>query len=179
VATGATPRRPPIAGAELEHVADIRDVLTGAAVVGRRVLVVAQDDHMPPLAVADHLASQGHEVTVVYATAAPATLLSRYTLGGIMGRLDAQGVRIRIMEEVSAITAGAVTVRNVYSWRESQITDIDSVVLACGGESDSALYDDLSAALPDVHVLGDAYAPRRLVFATRQAYALAQLLLTS
>jgi hypothetical protein len=25
-----------------------------------------------------------------------------------------------------------------------------------------------------VHVLGDAYAPRRLVFATRQAYALAE-----
>jgi hypothetical protein len=29
-----------------------------------------------------------------------------------------------------------------------------------------------------VHVLGDAYAPRRLVFATRQAIALADLLCT-
>jgi dimethylglycine catabolism A len=179
VATGATPRRPPIPGAELSFVHDIRDVLTGSAVLGRRVLVVAQDDHMPPLAVADHLAGQGHEVTVVYATAAPATLLSRYILGGILGRLDRQGVRIRIMEEVAAISAGVVTVRNVYSWRESEICDIDSVVLACGGMSDSALYDSVKAELSDVHVLGDAYAPRRLVFATRQAYALAQLLATT
>jgi hypothetical protein len=30
--------------------------------------------------------------------------------------------------------------------------------------------------MPNVHLLGDAYAPRRLVFATRQAYALARLL---
>jgi 2,4-dienoyl-CoA reductase-like NADH-dependent reductase (Old Yellow Enzyme family) len=29
---------------------------------------------------------------------------------------------------------------------------------------------------PDVHLLGDAFAPRRLVAATRQAYALAKLL---
>jgi hypothetical protein len=26
----------------------------------------------------------------------------------------------------------------------------------------------------DIHILGDAYAPRHLVFATRQAYALAE-----
>jgi hypothetical protein len=31
--------------------------------------------------------------------------------------------------------------------------------------------------VPELHLLGDAFAPRRLVFATRQASALAQLLL--
>ena len=49
-------------------------------------------------------------------------------------------------------------------------------MLACGSVSDSALYDELKRRLPEVHVLGDAYAPRRLVFATRQAYALAESL---
>ena len=47
-------------------------------------------------------------------------------------------------------------------------------MLACGSQSDSALYDELRGRHPEVHVLGDAYAPRRLVFATRQAYALAR-----
>ncbi len=37
-----------------------------------------------------------------------------------------------------------------------------------------ALYDGLKGKVPELHVLGDAYAPRRLVFATRQAYALAR-----
>ncbi|HEY7104304.1 MAG TPA: FAD-dependent oxidoreductase [Mycobacteriales bacterium] len=174
VATGAVPRRVEIAGADGAHVHEIRDVLTGAATVGRRVLVVAQDDHMPPLGVADHLASRGHEVTVVYQTPGPAPLLGRYIVGGILGRLSEQGVQLRFMEQVAGIRAGSVTTRNVYSGREHEIDGIDSVVLACGSQSDSALYEQLRGRHPDTRVLGDAYAPRRLVFATRQAYALAR-----
>ena len=174
VATGAVPRRVEIAAADDAHVHEIRDVLAGAATVGRRVLVVAQDDHMPPLGVADHLATRGHEVTVVYQTPGPAPLLGRYILGGILGRLSEQGVQLRFMEQVARIGAGSVTTRNVYSGREHEIDGIDSVVLACGSQSDSALYEQLRGRHPDTRVLGDAYAPRRLVFATRQAYALAR-----
>ena len=53
------------------------------------------------------------------------------------------------------------------------------MVLACGSVSESSLYDELRTELPDVHILGDAYAPRRLVFATRQAYALAEQLVAA
>ena len=48
----------------------------------------------------------------------------------------------------------------------------DSVVLACGSEAETELVDALRPLLADVHVLGDAYAPRRISFATRQASAL-------
>jgi pyruvate/2-oxoglutarate dehydrogenase complex dihydrolipoamide dehydrogenase (E3) component len=176
VATGATPRVPRIPGADGPAVVDIRDVLAGRATVGPRVVVVAQDDHVPPLSVADRLSGEGHEVVVVYATAGPAPLLGRYIVGGILGRLDAQGVRMRFMEEVVAIRGSEIVVRNVYSLREETVSGFDSVVLACGSVSDSGLYDALKPRLPEVHILGDAYAPRRLVFATKQAYALAELL---
>ncbi len=187
VATGATPRVPPIPGADGPSVVDVRDVLAGRVAVGPRVLVVAQDDHVAPLSVADLLSGRGHEVVLTYATAGPAPLLGRYIVGGILGRLDAQGVRMRFMEEVVRLSGtgagtGAGTeavVRNVYSLREETVGGFDSVVLACGSVSDSTLYDDLKARLPAVHVLGDAYAPRRLVFATKQAYALADLLVRS
>jgi 2,4-dienoyl-CoA reductase-like NADH-dependent reductase (Old Yellow Enzyme family)/thioredoxin reductase len=176
IATGASARRPDIAGADGANVLEIRDVLTGAAVPGRRVVIVAQDDHMPPLAVADHLSSQGHEVTVVYGTNSPAQLLGRYIIGGILGRLSAQHVTIRCMEEVSAIGDGTVTTRNVYSGVEGHLEGVDSVVLACGGVSESGLFEALRELRDDVHLLGDAFAPRRLVYATRQAYALAKIL---
>ena len=156
-----------------------RDVLAGRTTVGSRVLVVAQDDHVAPLSVADLLSSQGHEVVLIYATAGPAPLLGRYIVGGILGRLDAQGVRMRFMEEVVAIGDSSVVVRNVYSLREESVDGFESVVLACGSVSDSGLYDELKPRLGSVHVLGDAYAPRRLVFATKQAYALAELLVRS
>ncbi len=40
-----------------------------------------------------------------------------------------------------------------------------------------ALFRELKHEHPDVHILGDAFAPRRMVFATRQAFDLAQTLL--
>jgi len=174
VATGAVPRRPSVPGADASHVAEIREVLAGRTEVGDRVLVVAQDDHVAPLSVADHLAGTGHDVTVVYATHQPAPLLGRYTIGGILGRLDAADVRFVFMEEVVGIDRHSVTTRHVYSAKERTLGELDSVVLACGSVSDATLYEELRGSRPGVHVLGDAYAPRRLVFATRQAWALAQ-----
>lgn len=130
---------------------------------------------MPPLSVADYLSERGHDVTVVYGTAGPAQLLGRYIVGGILGRLDDKGVQFRFMEQLVRIEPGTVSTRNVYSRRERQISGVDSVVLACGGISNYELYEELRGHRSDVHVLGDAFAPRRLVFATRQAYALARL----
>jgi 2,4-dienoyl-CoA reductase-like NADH-dependent reductase (Old Yellow Enzyme family)/thioredoxin reductase len=179
IATGASPRIPDIPGADGPHVHDIRDVLAGVATPGHRVLVIAQDDHVPPLSVADHLAQHGHDVSVVYATHQPAPLLGRYIIGGILGRLDAKDVRMHFMEEVVAIHADHVETRNVYSGKVRRLGDFDTVVLACGGNPQSGLYDELRADLASVHVLGDAYAPRRLVFATRQAHALAKQVVTT
>lgn len=176
IATGAGPRRPDIPGADGPSVLDIRDVLAGRATPGSRVLVVAQDDHVAPLSVADFLAERGHAVEIVYATQQPAPLLGRYIIGAILGRLDARDVRFTFTEQVVAIGEETVDIRNVYSMRTRTLGGFDSVVLACGSVSDSTLYDELRTELPDVHVLGDAYAPRRLVFATRQAYALAEQL---
>jgi NADPH-dependent 2,4-dienoyl-CoA reductase/sulfur reductase-like enzyme len=173
IATGAHPHRPAIAGVDLPNVVDIRDVLDETVVPGKNVVIVAQDDHIAPLSVADFLAERGHQVTLVYATNAPAQLLGRYIVGGILGRLDAAGVDVRNMEQVVGITPTSVRVMNVYSQIEREITNVDTVVLACGGVSNSSLYEELKNELPEVHILGDAYAPRRLVFATRMAYALA------
>jgi 2,4-dienoyl-CoA reductase-like NADH-dependent reductase (Old Yellow Enzyme family)/thioredoxin reductase len=179
IATGAGPRRPDVPGADAAHVLDIRDVLAERAQPGQRVLVVAQDDHVAPLSVADFLAQRGHDVTVAYATQQPAPLLGRYIIGGILGRLDAAGVQLRFMEEVVGIGERTAELRNVYSLRTRPSDAFDSVVLACGSVADPSLYEQLRTELPDVHVLGDAYAPRRLVFATRQAYALAEQLVTA
>ncbi|TDO48701.1 2,4-dienoyl-CoA reductase-like NADH-dependent reductase (Old Yellow Enzyme family) [Kribbella sp. VKM Ac-2527] len=179
IATGAHSRVPAIPGVDAPHVVDSRDVLAGRVSLGHRVLVIAEDDHVPPLSVADYLAEAGHEVTLVHPTNQPAPLVGRYSIGAILGRLDAAGVTLRSMEQVVAIERHTVLTRNVYSWRTRVLGDFDSVVLACGSVSESSLYDALRDELRDIHVLGDAYAPRRLVFATQQAYALAKQLVTA
>jgi NADPH-dependent 2,4-dienoyl-CoA reductase/sulfur reductase-like enzyme len=176
IATGARPHRPALPGVDLPHVADAADVLAGTAELGHRVLVVARDDHLPPLTVADLLSEWGHDVTLVYGAAQPGQLLGRYILGGILARLHRRGVRFRQLEEVRAIRPGGVDVRHVYTFATTALDGVDSVVLACGADSDAALHAELVGRVPALHLLGDAYAPRRLSFATRQAYALAELL---
>lgn len=173
IATGTSRRRPGIPGDDLPFVHDVRDVVGGTAPVGRRVVVVAQDDHMPPLAVADYLATRGHEVTIVYGTTGPAPLLSRYMIGGVLARLEENGVEILVSEQVARIEPGVVHLRKVYSQLPGRIEGVDSVVLACGGVPNGELAVALRGKVPEVHVLGDAFAPRRQIYATREAYALA------
>lgn len=176
VATGARDRVPDLPGVHLPHVVSGRAALHGAP-VGRRVAVIVQDDHLAPLAVAEALAQRGSQVTLLYSTHVPAQLLGRYIVGSVLGRLDELGVEVRIMEEVVAIGEGVLHLRHTYSGRTHDLTGIDTVVLACGGTSEAALHAAARAAgRRDVHILGDAYAPRRLVFATRQALTVTRLL---
>lgn len=172
VATGTSPRRPGVPGDDLPFVHDVRHVVDGTAAVGPRVVVIAQDDHVPPLAVADLLAGRGHEVTLVYSTLSPAPLLSRYAIGGFLARLEERGVQIRTSEQVSRIEPGVVSTRKVYSQRPGTPIAMDTVVLACGGVPEGGLAVRLRGRVPQVHVVGDAFAPRRQIYATRQAYAL-------
>lgn len=172
-----------VAGADRNAGADERAMRVGAARVrvggselGERIAIVAQDDHVPPLAAADWLAARGHRVTLIHATNAPAPLMSRYTLGAILARLSRAGVEIVCMEDVVRIELPRVVTRHSYSQLERTRDGFDAVVLACGGEPDDRLYRELEGRVPELHVLGDAFAPRRNVNATRQGWALGRVI---
>ena len=70
-----------------------------------------------------------------------------------------------------AIAGEALEVEHAYSGRRYTLGPFDSVVLACGATPRDALFGELKHRHPDVRLIGDAYAPRRMVFATRQAWA--------
>jgi pyruvate/2-oxoglutarate dehydrogenase complex dihydrolipoamide dehydrogenase (E3) component len=125
------------------------------------------------LSVADHLSGLGHKVTISYRSTAPSPLVGKYTVGAILSRLDTEGVELIAMARLVAIDTEGVTFANAYSDRRWRRTGFDSVVLACGSVGDDSLYQSLKGVHPNVHLLGDAYAPRRVVSATRQAMQLA------
>jgi NADPH-dependent 2,4-dienoyl-CoA reductase/sulfur reductase-like enzyme len=154
----------------------VADALSGAVTLGRHVLVVSEDDRAAPLSVADHLSGLGHHVTVTYRTTAPSPLVGKYTVGAILARLDREGVELVAMTRLVAVDERGVTLANTYSDRRWRREGFDSIVLACGAVGDDALHRALVGRHPAVHVLGDAYAPRRVVYATRQAMHLASTL---
>lgn len=178
VATGAQPRVPEVPGVELPQVITFVAALTGHAALGDRVVVVSEDDRAAPLAVADHLAGAGHQVTLVYQSPAPSPQVGKYSIGSMLARLDADGVRLVPMARAVAFAPGVVELSHSYSNRCWTLDGVDTVVLACGSVSEDTLYHELRGRRRAVHLLGDAYAPRRLSFATRQARELVRAVLT-
>jgi NADPH-dependent 2,4-dienoyl-CoA reductase/sulfur reductase-like enzyme len=178
VATGAQPRVPEVPGVDLPQVITFVAALTGQTALGDRVVVVSEDDRAAPLAVADHLAGAGHQVTLVYQSPAPSPQVGKYSIGSMLARLDAEGVRLVPMARAVAFAPGVVELSHSYSNRCWTLPGVDTVVLACGSVSDDTLYRELRGRHPAVHLLGDAYAPRRLSFATRQARELVRAVLT-
>ena len=173
IATGSRGRIPAIEGVHAPFVLEGREVMTGAE-TGERVTVIAQEDHMQPLTIAGHLVDQGKQVQLVYQTPGIAPVVGKYSIGAPLAKFTAGGGTVRMMERVVEITRGCLHTRNVYSGVAGTVEGFDTVVLACGGEANSGLYEELLGKVENLHVLGDAYAPRRIWFATRQAYELAE-----
>lgn len=174
-ATGSAERRPEIPGVDLLHVHTAGEVLEREARLDGRVVVIAHEDHLQPFAVAEHLAATGSDVTMLYQSPGPGQLLGRYSIGAVLGRMDGLGVRIEIMTEAVGIAAGRVDARNIFSDREWSLEDVDHVVLACGGVSRAGLFERAqSEGRVNAHLVGDAYAQRRLVNATRMSLAVAK-----
>ena len=80
------------------------------------------------------------------------------------------------LTRVVGIDGHEVHAAHTYSGRRFSLGRFDRVVLACGSVAEDTLYHALRAVHPRVHLLGDAYAPRRMTFATRQAWDLARAL---
>jgi NADPH-dependent 2,4-dienoyl-CoA reductase/sulfur reductase-like enzyme len=174
VATGAGPRRSEVPGADREFVLSAAEAVTEPGRLGRRIVVISEDDRLAPLAIADQLAGDGHEVTVVHQTLAPSPLVGKYTIGAVLARLDVAGVTMVPATRLVAIDDGTLTLAHCFSGRRWTVEGVDSVVLACGAVPADDLFHELRSHHPAVHLLGDAFAPRRMVFATRQAYELAR-----
>ncbi|WP_448624285.1 oxidoreductase [Geodermatophilus sp. URMC 64] len=178
VATGALPRIPALPGIDLPHVVSAAAALTRPLPEGQQIVVVSEDDRAAPLAVADHLAGDGHDVTLVHQSPAPSPQVGKYSIGSMLARLDRAGVRLVPMARLVAVEPGAVHLAHTYSGRRWRLDGVDRVVLACGSVPDDDLYQQVRGRHPAVHLLGDAYAPRRLSFATRQARELVRGVLT-
>ena len=176
VATGARPHIPAVVGINQPNVVGAGGVLLGQATVGQNAVIVIEEDHMAPLGVADFLALRGHRLTLVYRTPEFAPLVGRYNMGNVLARLFAAGVTLIPMHRLAAIAGGCVTIADIYGGSETVLEGVDSVVLACGARAENALHEKLVGQVTDLHLIGDAYAPRRLTFATRQGDAVGRAL---
>ncbi|MBI3979341.1 MAG: FAD-dependent oxidoreductase [Chloroflexi bacterium] len=171
VATGATPRRPTLPGADLPGVCTVSDVLLGTVPAGQRCVVVDSTGTVQAGLAADFLAKQGQqgrEVIAVtpYHTFCDATEAS--TKEPLYAELYAGNVAMTPDTDLKAIEAVdgtgklRVWLQNEYTGRKWALEDVDTVVLSWGGKAVDGVYRALKGKVPELELVGDAMAPRRL-----------------
>ena len=150
----------------------VRDAF-GADLDGRRVLVHAVDQSLEPLGLAELLARRGAAVTVTTPTHAVGAQVEAVTRPLLLDRLARQGVRIRVLNALTVDAAGAPMLASADDGSATRpvADDFDTLVLGLGAVAEDRLHHELAAVHPDVRLVGDAFAPRRLVAATQHAWS--------
>jgi len=157
---------------------DATRALADPASLGRRVVVAGGlDDHLPPLITADWLARQGHHVVLLTETPMPGQAVEPASLYLLLKRLHLAGVSIRPVTAAGAFADRRLAVSNSLTGVPDVIEDVDSVVAVDGRIGDDGLAAALREISPEVHVIGDALSPRRMLHATLDGARLGTLTL--
>jgi NADPH-dependent 2,4-dienoyl-CoA reductase/sulfur reductase-like enzyme len=166
VATGGLPAQATFPGADQPNVVLARDVLSGKAQAGKKVVVLATDRGMEGLTTADFLAERGSEVEVLVPYAFMGFPVEPITLILLLMRLDARGVTLIPSADIRSIQGDTVVVSNAFTGRQRAIEGVDTVVVARGSRADDDLYKRLKGKVSELHAVGQCVAPRKLLDST-------------
>jgi 2,4-dienoyl-CoA reductase-like NADH-dependent reductase (Old Yellow Enzyme family)/thioredoxin reductase len=176
VATGGLPVVPDVPGMQRPEVHQWRDVLQGTATLRDRVIVVGGlDDHLGPPTIAEHVRDLGPDVELLSDHLDFAKGAEDGTRLPLMQRLLAKDVTVSMMHRLLGVDDDGVHVLHTFT-RRARVVPAASVVLACGLLPDDRLASQLRARGLEVHVIGDALAPRRIMHATLEGARLARQL---
>jgi 2,4-dienoyl-CoA reductase-like NADH-dependent reductase (Old Yellow Enzyme family) len=178
IATGSMPRmdgiqteRPgePATGVDLPHVLSSIDLILGGKTdLGSHAVVLDDTGHYEAIAAADALFAKGLSVTWVtrFGNLAPhmqfnyrgETALARFY------NKDA-GFTLLVNHHLAEIRPGEVTIHPTKAPTKRVTIPADTVVLVTPNQSVRYLYDEIRHRHPDVHLIGDALAPRDVQYA--------------
>jgi len=163
VATGAKPFIPEIPGANNHNVVEMRQVLLEEIEVGQNVLVVDYENHLYGLDTADFLADKGKKVELINESIYAGGGVDYHTIWVTYARVLSKGVILTPLTGVKEIRDKTVVVYNVLTNAERQIEGIDTLVVCTDGRADDSLYRSLKGKVKELHLVGQALSPRRML----------------
>ncbi|MGI9419617.1 MAG: FAD-dependent oxidoreductase [Geminicoccaceae bacterium] len=157
----ALPHVKKLPGADRSHVTSPEAALDDAADLGKRVLIVDDDNGWRGVGTALYLADKGHAVTLLTASLHPGEETGRTASVGLLMK-DLATARIVTITSSAALAIGerAVRIRNLLTSVESEIA-ADSVILATTPAPETDLAAELERAGIKATTIGDCVAPRK------------------
>lgn len=179
VATGSIPREItfPISeefvpGYDDETVMDLFEVYRNPKDVGDNVLIFDRVGFLQGLTTALFLAEMGKHVEIVTPLLF-AGMDAGYTyLPLLYDRLYRKGVKFTPSLEVKEIANHKVTLVNVFSYAEQTREKVDTLIPVLPQKAEDRLFRSMRKEIKEVHVIGDAAAPRNLLQAIRDGFLL-------
>ncbi|MBW2623295.1 MAG: FAD-dependent oxidoreductase [Deltaproteobacteria bacterium] len=166
VATGSVPLIPDIPGITGDNVVNVWQVLNREVEVGNNVVVIGDDDLVASLSTADFIAEQGKKVEFLCWGYFAGAKVEPATREAIYQRLLQKGVILSPQTIVNEISDNTVITMDRFTNEERRIEGVDTVVVACGGRENNALYYNLKDQVDEIYVVGDANGIRKVHNAT-------------
>jgi dimethylamine/trimethylamine dehydrogenase len=173
----------PGADASLDWQMTPDEVALGTKQVGKRVLVLENEGYFMGASIAQKLAGEGHDVTLMTQAGEIAGYME-YTLEAPMLHRDLHrvGVDIQVYTMLDRIEPGVCHAYNIWDPDHKQAFEVDSVVLCTARLSDDQLYREIKddqgrleqEGIEAVYVIGDAAAPRMIVDSVFDGHRLAR-----
>ena len=126
----------------------------------------AEENHLEGVGTADFWRDRGHAVTCVTKQIVVGQEVEGLTMDLAMARIVELGINFMPLTWVRRIDGERITLFSLLTGKEQEV-EADTIVFAMGGMVNDSLYHILRDKVPEIHLVGDAVAPRRIVYATR------------
>jgi pyruvate/2-oxoglutarate dehydrogenase complex dihydrolipoamide dehydrogenase (E3) component len=160
IATGARPYWPLFEGRDDAHCLDAWQVLKGSANIGSSVVIADWRADWIGIGLAEKLARDGCRVRLCVNGLMAGELIPWYVRDHAVGKLHRLGVEIITYARLFGADRDTVYMQHTTSGEPIIFDKVDTLVLSQGHESVSTLEDELGDWPGEVHVIGDAAAPR-------------------
>ena len=166
VATGGIAARGAFPGSDNPNVVLARDVLSGTAEVGKKVVVHSMDRSTEGFTAADFLLESGHEVELLIPHPIAPLATEPITFGFIMTRIAQAGGKITMGLDIASFDGSGLVLGGVFGGNVQAREGIDTIVVSRGSRANDGLYKVLKGRVKELHVIGQALAPRKMLEST-------------
>jgi 2,4-dienoyl-CoA reductase-like NADH-dependent reductase (Old Yellow Enzyme family) len=187
IATGSTMSWPPSFPAQWREsgiCSDLRDCVTGLIGLtrpqGGTAVIYDMDATEGTYAAAERLRMLFDRVVIVTPRDRIAEDVPLVTRLGIQRRFASKNIEVVTLAEPAAESRweeGVLAYRSVFGGEPCYIENVALFTYSSPRIPDDALLKDLAAKVSEVHVIGDAYAPRGTLAATSQGHAIGNVIL--